>query len=46
MDPLEINEPEKVGDFIVGKTPKVYNSCIGKTMGRGTFGKVKLGTHT
>eukprot|EP00347_Sterkiella_histriomuscorum_P002434 403368169 len=31
----DLLEPEKIGDFIVGKT-----------MGRGTFGKVKLGTHT
>jgi hypothetical protein len=21
MDPLELNEPEKIGDFIVGKAP-------------------------
>ena len=47
MDPLDLNEPEKIGDFIVGMLIRpILNVFTGKTMGRGTFGKVKLGTHT
>ena len=40
----ETVEPNQVGDFILG-TNISYYLIIGKTLGKGTFGKVKLATH-
>jgi len=39
-------ELKKIGNFIVGKPIFVNNFKLsGKTKGKGTFGKVKAGTH-
>ena len=38
-----MREPEKVGDYTIGKNLNLI--YLGKTLGKGTFGKVKIGTH-
>ena len=34
-----------IGSYIIGKTTFWHDSTIEKSIGEGTFGKVKLGTH-
>ena len=38
-------EIKKIGNFIVGKPFLSVRFRLGKTKGKGTFGKVKQGTH-
>ena len=36
-----------IGHYVVGKKIKINsNHVLGKSLGQGTFGKVRLGTHT
>lgn len=44
IDEKQKNNGPTVGNFIIGKLP-LYSLRLGKSMGEGTFGKVKLGTH-
>lgn len=39
---------KRIGNYLVGKyrsKPLIHRSDSGKTIGQGTFGKVRLGTH-
>jgi hypothetical protein len=41
----EGKQPDQVGEFLIGKPLHQSDSTLGKTLGKGTFGKVKLGTN-
>jgi hypothetical protein len=43
VKPQQIEDTKKIGNFIIGKI--IILNCLGKTKGKGTFGKVKSGTH-